>query len=166
LANDRSFLSDVLKECATHSIETYVFGGWARELWGATPWTHSDIDLLVRGDGFRKVEDAIRILSHWQEIRLKRFPHKRAITVDGTMVEFILVSEDNNGITTDCFNRYSVRWPSDVFCFTRPLLGREVGIASPRALAVYHEVHDSVRAACRMYLAEQGNAPENHRAPR
>jgi tRNA nucleotidyltransferase/poly(A) polymerase len=79
---------------ALHLVEEAGFqaalvGGWSRELLGLEPpRPHSDIDLMVTDADIAKLDIW---LSTQDEIRAKRFPHKRAFRLDGVMVELHLV---------------------------------------------------------------------------
>jgi hypothetical protein len=50
-----------------------------------------------------------------QEIVDKRFRHKRAIEVDGVMVELLLVERDGAGFFTNFWGLSRLRWPPNVF---------------------------------------------------
>lgn len=71
-------------------FQAALVGGWSRELLGLEPVReHSDVDLVV-------TDADIAALDHWlssrDEIVAKRFAHKRAFRLDGTMVELHLVT--------------------------------------------------------------------------
>ena len=67
-----------------------LVGGWSRELLGLEPpRPHSDVDLVVTD---ADLTDLDRWLTSKDEIVAKRFPHKRAFRLDGTMVELHLVT--------------------------------------------------------------------------
>jgi tRNA nucleotidyltransferase/poly(A) polymerase len=66
-----------------------LVGGWSRELLGReAPRHHSDIDLVV-------TDADVTLLDAWlstrDEIKAKRFAHKRAFRLEGVMVELHLV---------------------------------------------------------------------------
>ena len=70
-------------------FQTTLVGGWSRELLGLEPpRPHSDIDLLVTDPDITRLDEW---LSTVDEIRTKRFAHKRAFQLDGEMVELHLV---------------------------------------------------------------------------
>jgi hypothetical protein len=67
-----------------------LVGGWSRELLGLEPpRSHADVDLVV-------TDADMNALDGWldtrDEIVAKRFPHKRAFRLDGTMIELHLVT--------------------------------------------------------------------------
>lgn len=94
-------------------IECLVFGGWANELTGAiVPRPHGDIDLLYVGNNFDKVDAFLLQHPNLEEIRGKRFPHKRAFLCHGVMVEILLVSKKDGCFVTDFWNEYKLKWPN------------------------------------------------------
>jgi len=159
IINDRTFLSDILESCHDRNIGVWIFGGWAEELLGLSgPRTHNDVDLLYPAPDFTVLDGAIHEACDWREIVSKRFPHKRAITVQGIMVEFFLVQRDGDNAFTDFFGRFRLDWPKDTFGYLTSLSGSPVSIASEAALAKYRRESDFVRAAYHEYIAEHDNA--------
>jgi hypothetical protein len=70
-------------------FEATLAGGWSRELFGLeAPRQHSDVDLVVTD---ADAEELDAWLSTQEEITAKRLPHKRALRLDGVMVELHLV---------------------------------------------------------------------------
>jgi tRNA nucleotidyltransferase/poly(A) polymerase len=70
-------------------FQAALVGGWSRELLGLEPpRPHSDIDLVVTDADVAQLD---AWLSTQDEIRAKRFPHKRAFRLEGVMVELHLV---------------------------------------------------------------------------
>ena len=154
--NDIYFLNQVMEICKDNSLDVYIFGGWAEELWGiSTPRLHNDIDLLFRGENLNPIEKAIYKEKQWKEIIPKRFPHKRAITIDDIMVEFFLVNEGPRGLYTDFFSIYIIEWPVDTFSHTINLNGEKVNIASKTSLRLYRKNHHYKKEAYKNYIIEQ-----------
>ncbi len=155
--NDRAFLREIFTSCWQKKIGVFVFGGWAEELWGVSePRIHTDIDFLYPAADFSMLDTTIQGTEEWLEMLPKRFPHKRAISVRGIMVEFFLVQSDTDGPYTCFFDNLCIRWPADTFDYTTSLLGTEVNIASQSALEKYRNDHASVRRAYMEYTAERG----------
>ena len=154
IVNDIYFLNQVLKSCKNNSLDVYIFGGWAEELLEISPpRPHNDIDLLFRGENLNPIEEAIIKERNWKEIILKRFPHKRAITIDNIMVEFFLVNEESKGFYTDFFSIYRFEWPFDTFSHTINLNGEKVNIASKSSLSLYRKTHHYKQKAYEDYTS-------------
>ncbi len=159
--NDRAFLLEVLESCRERDLCVWLFGGWAEELWGlTTPRIHTDIDLLYPANDFSPLDAAIHEASDWQEILLKRFPHKRAILIQGIMVEFFLVRGKADRVFSDFFGKFRFDWPPDTFDYTAWLSGMTVNVASQTALAKYRNENHYVRRAYEEYIAEQDAAAD------
>jgi hypothetical protein len=125
--NDLTFVLRVVDLLASHGLRTWVSGGWGEELRGlCPPRAHADVDLLYPARDFARL-DALAL--EW--IEAKRFTHKRAFVLDGTMVEVVLVGRDADGWHTRGF-----RWPSNVFAS-----GGRLPVASPAALCEYRAAH-------------------------
>jgi len=130
--HDLAFVRRVVGELAAEGVRTWIFGGWAEELQAlAPPRPHRDVDLLYRADGFARVD---RLRRDW--IGAKRFGHKRAFTLDGTLVELFLVRSDDRGDFTEFWGRRH-DWPHDVLAHPE--------LASAAALASYRAAHASLR---------------------
>ena len=81
---------DAFRLVEAAGFQVALVGGWSRELLGLEPpRVHADIDLVL-------TDVDIAALDEWlgskEEIVAKRFPHKRAFLLDGTMVELHLVT--------------------------------------------------------------------------
>jgi hypothetical protein len=88
--NSGSLAIDAFQLVETAGFQVALVGGWSKELLGLEPpRAHADIDLVV-------TDVDILALDQWlttrDEIVAKRFPHKRAFLLDGTMVELHLVT--------------------------------------------------------------------------
>lgn len=137
--NDLRFVERVLALLAGEGIAARVFGGWAEELLGLDePRAHSDLDLLVAADDWRTVD---RLLLRLDEIRAKRFEHKRAFVLDGVMVELFLVRRDTEGLFTTFWGSRRP-WPDDTLADDGPL-----PVASAAAVAGYRAQHPQRPAA-------------------
>ncbi len=151
--NDREFVRDIIRRLQDNQIAVCLFGGWAEELCGLSqPRTHVDVDLLYPATDFRELDSFFRRNEDWKEITLKRFPHKRAATVGGIMVEFVLVQKSDRGCFTFFFNTYRFDWPEDTFDKTIRLPESDVQIASRTALEKYRGDHHAIRKACNDYM--------------
>lgn len=131
--NDLTFVLSVVDLLAAHGCRTWVFGGWGEELRGLrAPTAHRDVDLLYPAPDFARV-DALGL--DW--IAAKRLRHKRAFTLDSTMVELVLVERDARGWHT---GRH--RWPANVFA-----AGGRLPVASATALREYRAAYAARHAA-------------------
>jgi hypothetical protein len=125
--NDIAFVERAVSLLASKGVDTWVFGGWGEELRGLIkPREHADVDLLYPAEDWSIVDN---LYLDWVEA--KRFPWKRAFTLEGITVELFLVEYDARGWYTQ-LERRRHNWPANVFAGT----GR-VPIASTAALAGY-----------------------------
>lgn len=153
--NTRKFLADTLRELATEGLSVWVFGGWAEELFGLRPpGPHRDIDLLYPATDFSVLEEFLQAHDDVEEVEGKRFLHKRAYRRQGVLVEVFLLRPDPAGDVTDFFGTHLFRWPADALSAKVPLLGGYVPAASPAALTLYREQHESVEEAYRIFRAK------------
>jgi hypothetical protein len=128
--NDLALLCRVLERLAGAGAPCLVFGGWAEELLGLSPVRrHGDIDLLLPGRSFARVDALLAGPAVPEEILAKRFAHKRAFLTDGIMVEVTLVQPGSDGPVTRFWGDVPFRWLAP--------LGRRVPVAgAARSLAV------------------------------
>ncbi len=151
--NTPHFLADTLQELYTASINTWLFGGWAEELWGfRLPGPHGDIDLLYPAENFHAVDRFLSAHGDLEEIIGKRFVHKRAFRRQGVLVELFLLQSTPAGLTTDFFGLHLFQWPADTLIHTVPLGGLATSAASPAALRLYRDQHQAVEEAYRKHL--------------
>jgi hypothetical protein len=137
--NDLSHLRSVVALLRSVGLDTWVFGGWAEELRGISrSRAHADIDLLYLAAGFDRV-DRLCHEGALSEIVAKRFPHKRALAVDGVMVELFLVQRDGAGLHTDFWATVRHEWPRDSLSTHRGL-----PVARTGALLGYRIAHERV----------------------
>ena len=107
MVNSVKFLHAIVARLRKAGIETIVFGGWAEELMKAIPpRPHHDVDLLYFEDNFIKVDEFLANQADLEEIRSKRFSHKRAFLWNGIMVELLLVQEGNKQYITNLWGEY------------------------------------------------------------
>lgn len=125
--NDLAFVERVVDLLASKGIDTWVSGGWGEELRGLIlPRAHADVDLLYAAKDWQEV-DALYL--DWVEA--KRYPWKRAFSLEGVLVELFLVQRDERGWFTELARRRH-DWPEN-------LLGTNgrLPVASTVALASY-----------------------------
>jgi hypothetical protein len=139
--NTPDVLVGVLDRLQAAGIAALVSGGWAEELRGlVSPRPHGDIDLLYPALSFAAVERFIRTEAGVEEIRGKRFAHKRAFVTAGVAVEVTLVESDGEGP----FTRF---WGDVLFRWLPPLGGpvpvaqRSLPVVSPANLVRYRALH-------------------------
>ena len=146
---DLDFVHRAVDLLAAGEASCWIFGGWAEELRGLCPArSHKDLDLLCLAPSFAAVE---RLLGEQQldEIDGKRFPHKRAIVLDGVMVELFLVQRDRRGLFTNFWGRYRHDWPAGALSSAGGL-----AVASAAALTGYRTEHSTLQR-----LPRQPSAP-------
>jgi tRNA nucleotidyltransferase/poly(A) polymerase len=88
--DDAGIAIEALELVEQAGFRAALVGGWSRELLGIEPpRPHGDVDLII-------TDADIDALDAWliarDEIVAKRFPHKRAFLLHGTMVELHLVT--------------------------------------------------------------------------
>jgi hypothetical protein len=87
-------LTEVLELLERAGISCLVFGRWAEELLELrTPDNHKDVDLVHLNDSFAAIDCALCTRQLPEEIRAKRFPHKRAFTWRGLCCEILLIQD-------------------------------------------------------------------------
>jgi len=131
--NDLGFVRYIVGRLELAGVRTWVFGGWAAELFGLSrPRPHHDVDLLYPAVSFEAV-DVFLATGEVDEIVAKRFPHKRAFEAEGIMVELFLLQGPEDGPFTDFWGVNRYEWPSNV-------LGAQAGglrVASAMSLTDY-----------------------------
>ena len=165
MPNNQKFLCRVIKQCRSFGIDPIVFGGWAEEYQGKDPWAHADIDFIICAKDLSDVDLMISSTKEWREIHLKRFPHKRAAMVDGTMIEFCLIKKEANRLVTDFFNQVKFVWPEGKLWEEVHWLGLHVKVTNKNVLDFYRQNHAGVRRAYKDYCSEQA-ASQGPRGPR
>jgi hypothetical protein len=93
-SNRLADLADVLALLEQSGVPCLVFGGWAEELLAVRPpGPHRDVDLVHLGDSFAATDMALETGRLPEEIRAKRFPHKRAFAWRGLCCEILLIRD-------------------------------------------------------------------------
>jgi Aminoglycoside-2''-adenylyltransferase len=149
---DLRALFDALSYLQSHSMRTWVFGGWAEELRCLrAPGRHHDIDLLYPSESFKSI-DALIKRDNIKEITEKRSAHKRAIVLDDGMVELFLLRRDHLGPHTLFWGRHRHDWPDGVLSRVADL-----PVASTAALRSYRAAHRQIHgtSTASMYAIEQ-----------
>ena len=152
-----NFVLEIMHRLAQAQFATWLFGGWAEELWGLCyPRSHHDIDLSYPTSNFLQLDQWLASTPDLSDIPAKRFSHKRAILCGDIMIEVIMLEPvESGGYLTNFFNqRYQLVWPDDTLglLFVR---GQEVPVTSEKALCMYRKQHHEVNAAYQNYLQEQ-----------
>lgn len=90
--NSLTAVAEALALLERAGVPCLLFGGWAEELLGLrAPGPHRDIDLVHLGRSFAAADAAFQAGLLPDEIRAKRFPHKRAFVWRGICCEILLV---------------------------------------------------------------------------
>jgi hypothetical protein len=102
----------IYKSLRVSGFNILIFGGWAEELNGdISPRMHKDIDLLLLSDSFTELDAFMEKAKFVQEIKPKRYTHKRAFMFHGIVVEILLVKCANGKLTTKFWDNYLLIWP-------------------------------------------------------
>lgn len=157
MPNTLEFIVETMKTLDQAGIRTWLFGGWAEEVWQIIPpRPHHDLDLLFLGTDFHPVDAFLSAASACKELRAKRFSHKRAFLCEDTLVELIRVEEKEHRLETTFFNDgCTLVWPEDTFQFTCPVKKQLTPIASPNTLKWYRSQHAFIESAYRKYLQKE-----------
>jgi hypothetical protein len=148
--NDLDLLALVVDHMDAAGAGVLVFGGWAEELLGLSPpWPHRDIDLLLPAVSLAPVDRLLATAATaLEEVRPKRFAHKRAFRIKGTTVEITLVEHDRDGPVTRFWGDVSFRWLVPLGC-AEPVPSANAGqcfsVATPANLAHYRQRHHATQ---------------------
>ena len=151
--NTLVFLFSTVCMLADAQLTTWVFGGWAEELWHINaPREHNDIDLLYPVRDFTQLDCWIAATQGIIEIPAKRFSHKRTVMYRQVMIEFLLIERTIDGLRTNFFaGLYTLDWPYDTLRHTIAVDHRALNVASPAALQHYRQHHAEVQKAYQLY---------------
>jgi hypothetical protein len=116
-------LADVLALLEKARVPCLVFGRWAEELLALRPrGPHRDIDLVHLSDSFASVAIGLETGRLPQEIRAKRFPHKRAFIWRGLCCEIILIRDWRRCPVTWFWGDVPLFWQTPL-ARARPMIG-------------------------------------------
>lgn len=77
------FVLGIIRRLAQAQLSTWLFGGWAEDLWGLCfPRPHQDVDLLYPAANFVQLDQWLARTPDLTDIPAKRFSHKRAFLAD------------------------------------------------------------------------------------
>ncbi len=155
--NTFSFVNHLLHTLAAAHTRSWLFGGWAEEVWGViAPRPHNDIDLLYPAADFGTLDQFIGTNPSMAEILAKRFSHKRAVMYHDVMVEWFLLESHGTGYATHFFDgKHSFYWPDGSLTQVRGLDGQHVDVASRDALTAYRQQVEARVQAYQAYLTHQ-----------
>ncbi|MFZ0995793.1 MAG: hypothetical protein WAO09_07430 [Candidatus Dormiibacterota bacterium] len=140
MTNSPRLLRAVVTQLESAGFAVVVFGGWAEELNGLSPpRTHHDIDLLLLDPDLAMLD---AFLSTKAEAAEKRSTHKRALTVDGVLVDLFIAKSDGGAYITLFWDQLRWPWPANL---TVAIAGLRV--ASPECLATYRSSWSTIRAS-------------------
>ncbi len=151
--NTLAFVCSVMQRFAEAQIVTWLFGGWAEELWQLSPpRPHRDIDLLYPAQNFQQLDRWLSTSSgDLFPIEAKRFSHKRALLYQQIMIEIVLLEPQTGAYVTNFFNgTYHLIWPADTLT-TLPLQKGQIAVASHQALQLYRAHHPWISLAYQRY---------------
>lgn len=151
--NTLDFACSVMDRFAQAQIATWLFGGWAEELWHLSPpRPHRDIDLLYPAKNFQQLDRWLRATGdELIPIEAQRFSHKRALFYQQIMIEIVLLEPQTEAYVTNFFNgTYHLIWPGDALT-SLPLQGGQIAVASQQALQLYRSYHPWISLAYHTY---------------
>jgi hypothetical protein len=130
----------------SHGVDVWLGGGWAAELHQMeAPRAHRDVDLHLPAESFATLD---AVLEGLEEVRAKRFPHKRAFVHAGWLVEVVLMQpEGARGHHTRFFDLFDLHWPAGSLTAVNG-----VRILSVAALQAYDRAYPQVAAARKVWL--------------
>ncbi len=105
------------------------------------PRRHQDLDLLSVDQDFAVVEGLIEV-HQLDELKEKRFRHKRAFVLDDVMVELFLVERDRRGLFTSFWGLHRHDWPGDLLAWVAGL-----PVAGVAAVTEYRSAHATLQRA-------------------
>jgi hypothetical protein len=154
------FLLSTVRMLADTQVTTWVFGGWAEELWQiSAPRPHTDVDFLYPANDFAYLDGWIAATADITEIAGKRFSHKRAVVYQHVMIEFLLLQGGDGWRTSFFGGLYMLDWPADTLLHTIAVEDCKLHVASPAALQGYRQQHTCVERAYRAYAQDRAESP-------
>lgn len=148
--NTLDFVLEVQAILKKNQITTWIFGGWAKELWHIIPpRPHKDVDLLYPAENFNLVDDFLTRNPDCIEIKPKHFMHKRAFNYKGIMVELFLVNKDGYDFITNFWGTTKYIWPRNILSQKEKL-----NVASKEALTSFDSDHDSLKYIPEIHAVE------------
>ena len=136
-------LAEALALLAGAGVPCLVFGGWAEELLALRPpGLHRDIDLVHLNDSFAAADLALETRRLPDEIRAKRFPHKRAFAWRGFCCEILLIQDSHVQPVTWFWGDVPLFWQAPVE-HAGPVLraGHRFKVVSTANLRLYRARH-------------------------
>lgn len=137
--NNLEFLTSIIDFLEKNKVETWIFGGWAKELLGIiSPRSHKDIDLIYLGKNLNNVDQLLVKYEDLQEIQPKHKMYKRAFVKNRVMIEIFLVKKDNHGyFSPELLGKEKYYWPNNIFENLIEIDNTEYKVASIEALNQY-----------------------------
>jgi hypothetical protein len=136
-------LAEVLALLERAGVPCLVFGGWAEELLLLrAPGPHRDFDLVHLSDSFVTVDVAFESRRLPDEIRAKRFPHKRAFAWRGLCCEILLIRDCHARPVTWFWGDVPLFWQAPI-AHSCPVIraGHHFGVVSAANLRLYRRRH-------------------------
>jgi hypothetical protein len=155
MMNDIEFVHFIIKLLASAGIQGIVFGGWAEELTGAIiPRPHKDLDLLYIGSDFNQIDKFLESQAGISEIKLKRFPHKRAFLYNGVMVELIWLLPHGDSFVTTFWNDYRLEWPKFRPMNIQPQGQDTLLVTPPSIVNYYRQLYPKIELARQKHFSK------------
>lgn len=140
-------LAEILRSFGTKGVTLDIFGGWAEEVLGMRPpGPHRDIDLVHRAEDFGRVDALLaEQADRLEEVRAKRFKHKRAFRFRGVLCEILLVRSWTSRPVTLFWGDVEFQWLTPLLHEPAVRLGEATGfvVSEPnlrRFRQRYHQI--------------------------
>ena len=157
MVNDLVFLTTIVHRLEMAHIPCVVFGGWAEELVGTiAPRPHTDVDLLYIAHTFDTVDAFIHANTDLVEIKQKHFPHKRAFTADGILVEIILLQPQAGSLVTNFWDEYQLHWPPIQPITVHAGSGTSLAVSPTDTIQFYRSQYSKIDTIRRNHLPHTG----------
>ncbi|GCE22763.1 hypothetical protein [Dictyobacter kobayashii] len=155
--NTIEFVRTVMRQLEVSDIHTYLFGGWAEELWQlSAPRSHADIDLLYPAADFQLVDKWLQETAGVVVRSEKHFHHKRALLYNQVKLELFLLEPLSKGYVTNYFgDLYRLYWKPDSLVHLELPDGDIMPLASTTALQAYQQHHHLIQDAYQRYIGRQ-----------
>lgn len=151
--NTLIFLQSVYNQFSSQSFDITIFGWWAEELqWVFAPRAHNDIDMFLIDTDFSRLDLYIQSSHEFIEILPKKFPHKRAVIYDWVMIEFFLVTNVNDILTTNFFDIHLYNWWNIKIIKNVTTWWHKLKVVDKDIVAKYREKYAEIEHARTAYL--------------
>ena len=140
-------LAEVLALPEVAGVPCLVFGGWAEALLELrAPGPHRDVDLVHQGESLTTFDMGFQRQRLPEEVRAKRFPHKRASAWRGLCCEILLIQDWRARPVTWFWGDVPLFWQAPV-AHSSPVTraGHRFSVVSAANLRLYRARHRDIQ---------------------